>query len=453
MVSRSKLISTNAHSYLDAIAFYGIVLVLLLSYAFTSLESIWQRSAIAALIAVFGIVRAISLSVGGSIRRRTIVYLLPLAGIFLIGMLQAGILPGIPALSKDPYNTLVFLVYFGALVIAFEILSSGAGSKRREFVLLSVLFLIACATALYGFARLLAPDSFGVTPEDYQSFAQFSNRNHFALAMEMPAGLLAGILIFGRQKAAWRLLGLVPFAILCYAVVTSSSRGGLAALAASLVFVVFVRLITAIRPQRDTGAVGVRIGKRPRNRIGKLAVSIAASLLAGIFIWAAIGFIGGDYVVTRFSQVNEELTDPESTRVNRNVIWSATVDLISDRPLLGSGFGAYGESITRFSRSNGKFQIEQAHNDYLELLAGGGLLGFLFVAAFGALISSRIANNIRKSEGNDRAVLVGSAAGILAVLIHSFVDFGLHVLVNALAFAALIAMATAGREDRRSYSD
>ena len=62
---------------------------------------------------------------------------------------------------------------------------------------------------------------------------------------------------------------------------------------------------------------------------------------------------------------------------------------------------------------------------------------------FGALAGSRLVRNLRSSNRFRQACCFGALIGIFGVLIHSFVDFGLHVMVNALVFIAVIVIGTA----------
>ncbi|MEP6911758.1 MAG: hypothetical protein ABI923_03335 [bacterium] len=43
--------------------------------------------------------------------------------------------------------------------------------------------------------------------------------------------------------------------------------------------------------------------------------------------------------------------------------------------LLGSGLGAYKTASTQYFENGGNWQPQQAHDEYLELMAGGGIVG------------------------------------------------------------------------------
>jgi O-antigen ligase len=88
------------------------------------------------------------------------------------------------------------------------------------------------------------------------------------------------------------------------------------------------------------------------------------------------------------------------------------------------------------------YRLEQAHNDYLQILSDagivGGLLGLLFVAWLFRTALARMQSHDRFRRG----VALGALAGCAGVLVHSFFDFTLHALANALMFLVLAALAT-----------
>ncbi len=85
---------------------------------------------------------------------------------------------------------------------------------------------------------------------------------------------------------------------------------------------------------------------------------------------------------------------------------------------------------------------QEAHNDYLELLSSGGLIGFAIGVWFVVVVVREIRKNLSVDSGFIRAVRFGAVLGLAGVAAHSLVDFGLHITINALVFVTLIMMAT-----------
>jgi O-antigen ligase len=97
--------------------------------------------------------------------------------------------------------------------------------------------------------------------------------------------------------------------------------------------------------------------------------------------------------------------------------------------------------------------VDHAHNDYLELLADTGLIGGMCMLGFIALLAWRGLSNLRATHNPVRQfVYAGSLVACTGLLLHSLVDFNLHIPSNALLFLLLAAMATCGTpEPRQSY--
>jgi O-antigen ligase len=116
----------------------------------------------------------------------------------------------------------------------------------------------------------------------------------------------------------------------------------------------------------------------------------------------------------------------------------------------GVGFGALGVDYTRFDSMSGLERVEQAHNDYLQVLADAGLVGLLIGAFFLWQLyrlgrdSMKIGNTYRKG------IAFGALAGLFAILVHSVFDFVLHTTAISVLFLTLVAMLTASRT---SYED
>lgn len=157
--------------------------------------------------------------------------------------------------------------------------------------------------------------------------------------------------------------------------------------------------------------------------------------------------IAGPEVFTRFlgTPVAE---DPTTGRAH---FWETTVKVISDHPLVGSGMGSLGVVFTRYDTKNGLYRVEQAHNDYLQTLSDGGLIGAVLGLAFIIILFRR---GFARRETHDKfrsAVTTGALAGCFAVLVHSLFDFTLHTTANALLFLIVAAIATQDTRVNTTY--
>ena len=169
-------------------------------------------------------------------------------------------------------------------------------------------------------------------------------------------------------------------------------------------------------------------------------------------------WLGGDQLATRIEASRSEFDgDKDGSRqgVKRNQVWATSWRMFAAHPILGAGMGAYWAEVPRFHDASGTMTPQEAHNDYLELLASGGLVGLAIGVWFAIALYRRARENLRTAHRFRRAACFGAALGIAGVAAHSLVDFGLHMIVNALVFTTLVMIAASkprwANEPAKSY--
>jgi O-antigen ligase len=349
-------------------------------------------------------------------------------------------------ITTDPHETQRFVFRLLALILTGEALLHYTTTRRRLWAVVIAVVGIGGASACFGIVRQVAqsdPSSF-VLPDLVmgESYGQFINRNHFALLMEMTLGLLMG-LILGRSKSGGRFLPYVALALLVWAaLVFSNSRGGLIGMLGLIVFSSVIHF--AIVRWRSMK----RKGFRSRNRLVQYGVSalLGVGLCVGLILMTAMGisWVGGDAVMTHIEKTSGEVAVTNDSQLRRKEIWQASWQLFRAHPIAGIGYGGYGTAITEFTGTGPRREsLQQAHNDYLEMLASGGLIGAAFVVWFMVALVRKARRHLQPSHAFRYGTCLGALTGLFAVSIHSFFDFGLHITVNALMFTFLVVIATA----------
>jgi O-antigen ligase len=318
-------------------------------------------------------------------------------------------------------------------------------TTKRLQTLTYVLVAIGIASALFGLLRSQFPEPLLTTLNERlplpDSYGQLRNRNHFALLMEMTIGLALGLCI--ADRARWKRLVLYIFLalILWTALLLTHSRGGVLALLLEIVFLfLLVRGARNIPRSLQSGKDHRRFGKEWRARGMVTSIAAVTIIIAGV--WASVVFIGGEETVGRLELTPDEFVSRADgpPRILRPQIWQATLSLIEEHPFVGVGFAGYPTAIPRYLKATGQWTLEQAHNDYLELLASGGLvaaaIAIWFFACFVRLATARLQHTAKY----ERFLICGALASLFAVAVHSFFDFGLHILVNSLICTGLIAL-------------
>jgi O-antigen ligase len=353
------------------------------------------------------------------------------------------------SISADPYQTRFFALQFFGLTLVLAMLYRFAGSERRVRILIHAIIGVALFSALFGILRQATQHNTGfVLPlmKPGQGYGQFINKNHFAFLMEMALGLGLGLLFGGGVKRERIMIYVALLLPIWTGLVLSNSRGGILAMLAQLV--VAVLLFTNV----DSNTQGAIPRFRFFNLVRSFGLRIALLIVLIIGILYGTFWMGGDRLVSNFEAVRSEW-NPASTGshqgVTRNEIWRATWRMFEAHPIFGVGFGGYWIAITAYHDASGTLTPQEAHNDYLELLASGGVVGFALGVWFAMAVYRLTTENLKSAGRFGRAASLGATLGIAGVAVHSLVDFGLHMMANALVFVILIMIATARIDSER----
>jgi len=336
---------------------------------------------------------------------------------------QTGIQPW-NAISADPYQSRFFVLQILALTVSLAMLYRYASDERRMRILIYVVIGVAVASAIFGMLRQTAQQQeigFALPLlKRNQGYAQFLNKNHFAYLMEMAFGLGIGLMFTRSLKRDRLLIYLALLFPIWLGLVLSNSRGGILAMLAQVI----VASLWLLKPRLPV-------------RVALLVVMVVAVLLGTLWV-------GGDKLATNIESAGTDFSgDSSRDGASRNEIWRATLKMFAAHPIAGIGFGGYWIGITAFHDASGTLTPQEAHNEYLEVLSSGGVIGFAIAIWFVVMVVRRLQTNLQSDDGELRAIRVGALLAIAGVVVHSLVDFGLHMMSNALIFIVLLMLATA----------
>ncbi|HWQ14436.1 MAG TPA: O-antigen ligase family protein, partial [Roseiflexaceae bacterium] len=126
---------------------------------------------------------------------------------------------------------------------------------------------------------------------------------------------------------------------------------------------------------------------------------------------------------------------------DRRVIWRETLPLVRDVWLAGAGTGTYATAMVFYQRTGREYAFNQAHNEYLQTAAEGGLLVFLPLAVAAVAFARLAARRLRADRSGVYRLRAGALAGLAAALVQSCWETGLRLPANALLAAVLAAIA------------
>jgi O-antigen ligase len=273
-------------------------------------------------------------------------------------------------------------------------------------------------TLVYGFWH---PRDAGARP-----LGPFVNRNHFGTWSIMAVCLCAGYLqwrqLAARPTGSWRasvarsldgrrLVLQLAVGLTAAVVALGASRSALVALACAAGYV----------------ALSARGGGGIRSR-GLSLAAIASLALVGM-----LGYGDGERLLLRIDQTRA------SGMADRTAIWRDALPLMSDFPLSGVGAGAFGSAMRVYQTSR-TYHYNEAHNQYLQLVAEGGvLLTVPAVIALAALLAAA-RRQLRREDDPLRWMRVAAAGALVGVAVQSIWETGLTLPANGMFAAALAAL-------------
>ena len=248
-------------------------------------------------------------------------------------------------------------------------------------------------------------------------FGPYVNRNHFAGFAELVLPLALVPLVLGRvRRERWPVVGL--FAVLPIgALLLSASRGGIVSFGAELSVLALVMI--------------------QRREMGKPLFAGGAVLLVALLL---VSWLGVGQILQRLSSVQLlEVSSGKRASMRRD-----TWRIFLDHPFVGTGLGTLQLVYPPYeSLYDGKI-VNHTHNDYLEVLAETGLLGGICCAWFLGVLLVQSLERLRQFNNSfSGALQLSGFVACSGFLVHSFVDFNLHIPANALLFFLMAHLATA----------
>lgn len=449
--------SSAKPSRLSAAAFVTIVIVPMICTVIYGAVDPWALGLQMLLGAVLLAFWTADSFVTGELRFSRSLVQIPLAALMLIGVVQIlplggssvdSLIPQGPSssLSFDPFATrfavvqlLSYLIFLcGALVFI--------DSPKRLRAIVTAVLVFTSVMAFFGVLQFLAkPEAiYGLRPTPQaEPFSAYVNKHHFAALMEMTFGLALSMLVGGSTERDKRFLLIVALVMSGIACILTGSRGGLLSLFAVSVFVLVGNFLLA-RKHKDS--------EHDREERGTIFSRTFSMIFIGLGIAVAlIGsviLLGGDSSLIR----GVGFSGQEDASSGRLHFWSVTWQVFMSHPIIGVGLDSLGLAFTKYDTWAGVFRIEQAHNEYLQVLAEAGLLGFACVVGFVVTVFRKSIRHIAMmTDLFPRGVAVGSLAGIFGVLLHSCFDFPLRTPANGYFFLLLVVFATTSIRFKKSH--
>jgi O-antigen ligase len=340
------------------------------------------------------------------------------------------------AISADPFESWIFALRLLTLVVAAALAVGFTRNSSRLRILVGAIIFDALAASIFGIARVTLQHGDGFLLASLRGgggFAQFINKNHFAFLVEPAIGLLLAMTLLERHAGHRRLLYISALILLWAALVMSQTRGGLIAVSFQMIVAAVFFLYSRRRSAEET-----------RSPATVRTIVLAAVALAGalLIVASTVMWLGGDQLSTGIQTASTEIKsdDVEQLGARRRDIWRATLRMARTHPVFGAGLGGYWAEIPVYHNASGVLTPQQAHNDYLELFASGGIIAVALFLWFAVAFFRVSQNALHRFTELQRVFAVGAIIGIAGIAVHSMIEFGLHITSNAVIFVMLLAV-------------
>jgi len=344
-------------------------------------------------------------------------------------------------ISLVPWETAgvaLLVLAFAALFLAASVLLSGRAARRLFGAVVLAAGLVQVAVAVSRDDRTL------------RLHASFVNPNHLAGYLEIALAFALGLIWYrartglselekahSAEERSERIVSVLPaialavvlFGVLGAGIVMAQSRGGiLAGAGGSLILVAL--------------AFGLR-------RDASRARRVAGGLLAILVVLGTAFAIAGAGTVAFLRFLLPDAADLAGDF--RILIWKDSLDAFARFPVLGSGLGTFRESIRAVQSPLVTGLVDQAHDEYLQILVTGGLVGALLGAV--ALVSglrALLRALQRQKHREESAFGLAGAGALVLLLLHGVSEFNFSIPAIPATLAACLGGAWAALSWHRS---
>jgi len=271
-----------------------------------------------------------------------------------------------------------------------------------------------------------------ISPYVGRASGTYISSNNLACFLAMLLPLALAYLLVGKVHIVTRILLIYAAIAMAAGLAVTFSRGGWLAAAAGILLL-----------------LGILLG-HSNHRLK--AVILLVVLLAGG------GYLTSHYLsktVGYMRRVSAPDGDAgvsmiDASAGSRLALWQSAARMWVDHPWFGVGPAHFDYRFREYRPEYIQGRPDRVHNDYINLLADWGATGAVMVfTGMGIFVFwlrktwphvRREENDFGSGQSNRFAFFLGALCGLVALAVHSAMDFNLHIPANALAGVTLLAL-------------
>jgi O-antigen ligase len=308
----------------------------------------------------------------------------------------------------------------------FVLINNLHGQETTQFVGFTLIFLAMCLSFYAVYQFVLGSDRVWhvLKPYPKRGSGTYICPNHLGGLLEMVLPLALAFVLVGRFKPVTKIILAYAVLTLCAGIVVTMSRGTWIAAACAL-----LGLFTLLLLERNH--------------------RLPAFLALAVLVAGALFILPKSYHFQ--SRLKQIYTDGKVDDDARFDLWRPALKIWQDNLWVGAGPGHFDYRFGKYRPETVQARPDRAHNDFLNALADWGLVGtgLVFLAlgltAFGVVKTwphvKKIPRDIGgKANSTKFAFVLGAFLALTAILVHSLVDFNMHIPANALVAVTFLAL-------------
>ena len=320
---------------------------------------------------------------------------------------------------KSTYSAILMLAQFTSYGLVFFLVLNIYKNLKDTEVLLKTIIVSLMVVSIIGILQSYFIDNYFVQNFFVQAVgpsSTFGNKNiatHFVV-MVLPVSIVFYLNSKNRNNLV--LYALSILAGLWYLYLTQARQAYLAIAVEAFILLLFI-LIDFIR-NRGKSFISTIVLKKIK--ILPIVFIITSLLVVGAF--KNNNFLNKIYSLDYKSSLNARLP-----------AWKNSFAMIKDNPLIGVGVGQWSEiyplyydKVEKDVIFNEKTRLRRLHNDYLEMLANAGLIGYIFLFWLVFLITKKTWLILINTENKDRVPVMGITLGAIGFGVVSMFSYPIH---------------------------
>ncbi|MDD4363741.1 MAG: O-antigen ligase family protein, partial [Atribacterota bacterium] len=343
--------------------------------------------------------------------------------------------------SVNIYHSIIAWPLFLAGPILYFLSSNTVKKQPNLNFLVLIILYSGTIMGFYGILQYLGIDFdfWAGNVNRGQVFGLFGNVNYFAEYLILPLSLALGLFI-NKERVFSRLYLIISLIAMGGGLFFTFTRGSYLGIAAALTVMMVLYYQGSIE----------KTHKKYYQRMILFFLIMIFIALAVIYIPHTFNKAGTPLGRLRERVTIENITSGNNT-IRRIAIWKITWLMIKDRPVLGSGIGTFDyhtlDYQAKFFAQGDNRDIyphgfaAQSHNEYLQIWSELGLVGLLLFLGIIFVYYRHVLLNLKRiNKMKEKAIVIGLAGGIAAVLVDALVNFPLQLPGSIVLFWLFIGL-------------